>query len=218
MKRLTVRFIEAVIDMMKSSTIGSSMTVSFTEEKKAKVNVQIVLGSALSALSTLIELSVRMFIAALVQVSEKEGYDLSKYTLSLKREEDGVHVESSVIDSYVDNKKLTPEEMLLDLLRMGDKGSLDDIADEIPSTNNQNMKKQRVTINIDGVEHKGIVTSQPSMWPGVIDIKMSGLVTSDGTKHEDIEQTVMNLRVGNWEEKGLEITALEDLPEVEIPV
>ena len=84
------------------------------------------------------------------------------------------------------------------------------------------QKTQRVTILIDGVEYKGIVKSMPmpglmGALTGATHIKFSGLVDNEGNKHEDIEQAVQNLRVGKWEEAGLEITSLELIEEVPLP-
>lgn len=76
--------------------------------------------------------------------------------------------------------------------------------------------KQRITLLINGVEHKGVIESETT--PIGIMCNVKGLVDGEGNKHEDCHWKVQNLRVGKWENAGLEITALEPFEEVEIPV
>jgi len=75
-----------------------------------------------------------------------------------------------------------------------------------------NVKTQRITIKIDGVEHKGIVKSEKT--PVGLDTEVKGLVDAEGNKHENLSWIIQNLRPGKW--LNYEITALEDISD-EIP-
>jgi hypothetical protein len=75
------------------------------------------------------------------------------------------------------------------------------------------MKKQRITIEIDGKEHKGVVTSEETF--GGLDVEVKGLVDDAGNKHDDLSWFLHNLRLGEW--RNYKIIALEPLEEVPLP-